>query len=311
MSIEIYAPTLRGEWDRVVRESRNGTFLHLRDYMDYHSERFADLSLIARDASGRIIALLPAHRSGDELRSHGGLTYGGWLMTDRADMIAMMEVWEQMTETLRDLGIKKLIYKPVPHIYHKSPAEEDLYALWRGGGKLATTLVSSVIDLGNILGFDMSARQSVRKAVKTGIKVGESDDWGGFWAMLEARLDSAYSARPVHSLDEIKLLHGRFPENIRLFAATLDGQMIAGSVIYYAGVAAHSQYTASTEQGRKLRAIPLLNSHILDEMPAGVRYYDLGTSNEDGGRYLNEGLIRQKAGFGARTVVYQTYDIEI
>ena len=53
ISIEAYTPALKGAtWDELVQASRNGVFLHLRDYMDYHSDRFTDASLIARDAKG-------------------------------------------------------------------------------------------------------------------------------------------------------------------------------------------------------------------------------------------------------------------
>lgn len=311
MTVEIYKAGIREDWDRVVRESRNGTFLHLRAYMDYHADRFADMSLVARDASGRIVALLPANRRGDILESHGGLTYGGWLMTPRADMLAMMEIWSEATDLLCREGVRQLLYKPVPHVYHKYPAEEDIYALWRAGGQLRSVLASSVIDLASPLGFDMSARQSVRKAARDGVTVGLSDRWSDFWQVLEERLATAHDARPVHSLDEIMLLHSRFPDNIRLFTAEYDGEVIAGAVIYYTDTVAHSQYTGSTEAGRRLRSLPLLYRHIIDTLPAGVRYFDFGTSNEDAGRVLNEGLIRQKASFGARTVAYTTYTIDI
>ncbi len=311
MTVEPYQPHLKPEWDMVVEQSRNGTFLHRRDYMDYHADRFEDMSLIARDDSGRIIAVMPAHRCGDTITSHGGLTYGGWLMTPRADMIAMTEVWKLMTALLADMGIARLIYRPVPHIYHKYPAEEDLYALWRAGGRLERTLVSSVIDLLEPLSFDMSARQSVRKAMRSGVTVRESDDWAGFWQVLEERLATAHGARPVHSLDEILLLRSRFPENIRLFTAEYEGEIVAGSVVYYTDKVAHSQYTGSTEAGRRLRSLPLLYRHIIDTMPEGIRYFDLGTSNEDAGRYLNEGLIRQKASYGARAVAFNSYCIDI
>ena len=61
ISVEIYSPELKARWDEVVRGSRNGTFLHLRDYMDYHSHRFSDMSLVAmRD--GKPLAVLPACR---------------------------------------------------------------------------------------------------------------------------------------------------------------------------------------------------------------------------------------------------------
>ena len=311
MTVEVYNPTLAAEWDRVAGECRNATFLHLRGYMDYHSDRFEDMSLVARDDRGRIIALLPANRRGDVLESHGGLTYGGWLMTPRADMIAMMAVWERMTELLKASGIRQLIYKPVPHIYHKFPAEEDLYAMWRAGGELDNVLVSSVIDMSNILGFDMSARRKVRKAVDAGVKAGLSDDWEGYWQVLEDRLRRAHNTRPVHSLAEMELLHSRFPENIKLYTAVRDDLIVSGVVMYITDTTMHCQYIASSDLGLEINALPLLFLHILSEADPGIRYFDFGTSNEDHGLFLNEGLIRQKASFGSRAVAYMSYKINL
>lgn len=305
-----YNPQLKKVWDNAVAESRNGIFQHLRDYMDYHADRFADCSLLAADAKGRIIAVLPAHASGDEVSSHRGLTFGGWLMTPRADMPAMMEVWAAMSEHYRSRGFRSLYYRPAPHIYHKEPAEEDIYALFRAGGALQAVQVSSVVDNGNPRGFDMASRQSVRKAAAAGVEVGESSDWDGFWQILSDRLQERYNSSPVHSLDEILLLQGRFPEQIRLYTATFEGRILAGVVVYDCGTAVHSQYCASTDEGRSLRALPLLYSRIL-EVYSRHRYFDFGTSNEDGGRILNEGLIRQKCGFGGRAVVYNAYSIQL
>lgn len=306
ITLETYSPDMAAVWNDTVRASRNGTFLHLRGYMDYHSDRFDDCSLLALDAAGRIIAVLPAHYSGDTVASHRGLSYGGWLMTPRADAEAMMEIWSLMVEHYHDLGFRTLVYKPSPHIFHKYPAEEDLYALFRAGGQLESSLISSVVDNAAPLGFDMGARQSVRKAARAGITVGESDDWAGFWAVLTDLLMERHNARPVHTLDEILLLHSRFPDNIRLHTATLEGRIVAGVVIYASDTCAHSQYAATTAEGRSMRALPLLYSQIIEHY-AALRYFDFGTSNEDGGRILNTGLIRQKCGFGARAVVYNTY----
>lgn len=307
MTVEVYNPLLAAEWNRVVAECRNTTFLHRRGYMDYHADRFADMSLIARDDRGRIVALLPANRRGEILQSHGGLTYGGWLMTPRADMPAMMAVWERMTDLLRQNGIKELIYKPVPHIYHKYPAEEDLYALWRSGGELDSVLMSSVIDLNAPLGFDMSARRKVRKAIEAGVIVGLSDDWVGYWKILENRLAKAHNTRPVHSLEEIMLLHSRFPDNIKLYTALYERGVVAGVVMYLTDTTAHCQYIASSDEGLEMNVLPLLFDYIITEVKPKVRYFDFGTSNEAGGQILNEGLIRQKASFGARAVAYTSY----
>lgn len=309
MTIEPYSPAIAAEWDAAVLASRNGTFLHLRGYMDYHADRFADCSLVARDAHGRIVAVLPAHASGDTVASHRGLSYGGWLMTPRADAEAMLGIWSEASAYYAARGYKKLFYKPAPHIYHKYPAEEDLYALFRAGGRLEATLISSVIDNAAPLGFDMAARQSVRKAAKTGIEVAESDRWADYWQVLGQLLHERHNAAPVHSLDEILLLHSRFPANIRLFTATYEGRIVAGVVVYVTDTVAHSQYAATTAEGRSMRALPLLYHHIC-EVFAVKRYFDFGTSNEDAGRVLNTGLIRQKCGFGARAIVYNTYTVD-
>ena len=44
-----------------------------RGYMDYHSDRFIDNSLMFYE-DDKLIALMPASKHGNELRSHGGLT---------------------------------------------------------------------------------------------------------------------------------------------------------------------------------------------------------------------------------------------
>lgn len=310
MTIERYTPALADKWDAAVAATRNGTFLHLRPYMDYHADRFVDCSLIARDDDGKILALLPANAEGDTVASHRGLSFGGWLMTADADAEAMMEIWAAASQFLKDEGFKELIYKPVPHIYHKYPAEEDLYALFRAGGKLESTLISSTIDMQCPLGFDRTAKRYVRAAEKNGVTVGESDCWDEFWAVLRQTLRERHNATPVHTAEEIKLLHSRFPDNIRLYTATIGGDIAAGVVMYISDTVAHCQYIATTQQGRDAKVLPLLFSRIM-ELTAEKRYFDFGTSNEDGGNILNIGLIHQKCTFGARATIQNTYRITL
>ncbi len=312
MKIIPYTPADAPLWDETVRASRNGIFQHLRAYMDYHSDRFADCSIMAADERGRIIAVLPAHSSGDTVSSHRGLTFGGWLMTMRADMNAMTEVWRLMTEHYRERGFRQLFYRPSPSIYHTYPAEEDLYALFRAGGRLEATQVSTVVDLLRPAGLDMTCRQSVRKATRAGIAIDVSDNYAPFWAILESLLRARHDASPVHSLAEIELLRSRFPDNIRLYTATDGAELLAGVVMYNTRTAAHSQYTATTERGRALRVLPALYSRIMDDtLAAGMQWMDFGTSNEDGGRILNTGLIRQKCALGGRAIVYNAWSVPL
>ena len=64
--IKKYSPADRTAWDQFVKTSKNGTFLFERAYMDYHSDRFTDFSLLIF-RKGRLYALLPA--TGLQIRS--------------------------------------------------------------------------------------------------------------------------------------------------------------------------------------------------------------------------------------------------
>lgn len=307
-----YDASMASQWDEFVRRSRNGTFLHQRGYMDYHSDRFTDCSLVAlRD--GKPCALLPANVDGNTLWSHRGLTYGGWIVPlKHFDVTVMVEVMDAAIEWARDNGIKRLVYKPVPHIYHRYPCEEDLYALFRHGAALIETNISTTIDLSCPLPLDRGNKSGANAARKAGIQVGPSDDWEGYWRLLSSLLGERYDTRPVHTLDEILLLQSRFPDAIRLYTATLDGELLAGVVMYLSMPVAHSQYIGASPRGKDLKALTLLFDHLIGECTRqGYRYFDFGISNEDHGRYLNEGLVRQKSRLGGRGIVYNTFEINI
>src|SRR6202035_623782 len=77
MHVAHYSAADGEAWNDFVRASRNGTFLLERAYMDYHSNRFHDASLIVRGHEEEIVAVLPANRTDNVVTSHGGLTYGG------------------------------------------------------------------------------------------------------------------------------------------------------------------------------------------------------------------------------------------
>ncbi len=307
-----YDTSMATVWDEFVSNSRNGTFLHQRGYMDYHSNRFDDCSLIAL-IDGKPCALLPANIDGDTLWSHRGLTYGSWLVPlKHFDATTMVEIMDKACEWMRDHGIKRLVYKAVPHIYHRYPCEEDLYALFRHGANIIETNISTTIDLTCPLPLDRGNKSGANAARKAGITVQPSDDWQGYWQLLSSLLDERYDTRPVHTLDEIRLLQSRFPDNIKLYTATLDGELLAGVVMYLSMPVAHCQYIGASPRGKDSKALTLLFDYLIQESThSGYRYFDFGISNEDHGRYLNEGLVRQKCRLGGRGIVYNTFEINL
>ena len=128
MEIVQYNQDLQNVWDAFIDESKNGTFMLKRGYVEYHSDRFTDFSLMFYD-EGKLVAVLPASLHGDEMRSHGGLTYGGIISDRKMTTKKMLSVLDSLLLYLKENNIKKLIYKRVPSFYHTYPADEDVYAL--------------------------------------------------------------------------------------------------------------------------------------------------------------------------------------
>lgn len=298
-------------WNEFVAQSRNGTFLFNRGYMDYHSDRFQDCSLLVQ-REGQVVALLPANRRDEQLISHGGLSYGGLVTGASMTTPLMLDCFNACLAWMSDAGISKWHYKTVPSIYHSHPAEDDRYALFRAGASLVRRDVLSVLDPGDYPPFQERRRRGARKATNSGLRAIHSDNWAGFWEVLNARLSDRYETRAVHSLSEMSLLAARFPEQIRLYCvAGPSGDVLAGTVIYDTGRVAHAQYIAGCDEGLKAGALDLLFSDLISRYCAKRRWFDFGVSNERQGRYLNVGLIEFKEGFGARAVCHDYYELSV
>lgn len=298
-------------WDQFVKASRNGTFLLLRDYMDYHADRFQDHSLLIY-RQHRIFALLPANRVGEVLHSHQGLTYAGLIMGQHADACSVLQLFQELHAYLYAEGFRKVVYKPIPYIFHRQPSQEDLYALFRlTNARFAARNISSTIDQGNKLRFTESRRSGIRKAQAQGLTISESTDLQPFYDILCQNLHDKYQATPVHSLAELQLLQSRFPQSIRLYTANLAGRILGGALLYIMPPVVHTQYISASSEGKQTGALDLLFDHLINTVYPHIPYFDLGTSNEQGGRVLNESLIFQKIGFGGRGVMFDTYEYDL
>lgn len=308
-----YEEPMAARWNEFVKNSSNATFLHLRGYMDYHSDRFTDCSLLAFDEKHRLVAMLPANISGTTLYSHQGLTYGGWIVGRRHFATGvMLEVWNAAVEWMRSNGVKVLIYKAIPHIYQRYPSDDDIYALFRLGAEIEACQVSSAISLRSPWLPNETVKQQIKTSCSSGVVISESDDYAAFMAMLEQRLDERYNVTPVHSLPEMQLLAGRFRKNISLLLAlTPQGELLAGTILYKTDTVVHTQYIATTELGRSNHAFSAVVAYLIENQCDGCEWLDFGVSCEQGGRVLNDGLNRQKYGLGGRPVAYVAYRLKI
>jgi hypothetical protein len=313
MHIIRYRKELKSEWDQFVANAKNATFLFMRDYMDYHSDRFTDASLMFYKGN-ELRALLPLnHNIADcTADSHGGLTYGGFILSNDSRMGEVTEMMRLTTEWAKEqLHAKKIIYKPTPYIYHLQPSQEDLYALFAIGARLTGRSLSSTIDNKERIAFGQLRRRKAQKAAKEGITYKEDNDYVTYWEILTGLLAESHNCTPTHTVEEIELLHSRFPDKIKLYTAYKAEKMLAGCVVYETKKTAHIQYIASSPEGKEKGALDGLFKYLFENIYNKIEYIDFGISTERRGAYLNEGLLFQKEGFGGRAVTYDIYEISL
>lgn len=318
MKVVQYTNNQAEEWDAFVQRSKNGTFLLERRFMDYHADRFKDCSLMLYNDE-ELVGLFPANwdEESQMVCSHQGLTYGGLIYTTETTEHDVLEMMQSLLIWYMDyLQVKRLLYKPIPYIYSECAAEEDLYALFRAGAHLKTRSVSSVVTTSNPLKMRKLRQRGAQKAIDSGLYIEKmaDEDWDTLQRFMDILTDvllKYHQVKPVHTYEEMRLLMSRFPQQIKLFLVRSEAEIVAGCIVFRTKQVAHIQYIASSEEGRKNGALDLLFRHLINERFKQIPYIDFGISTEHGGQLLNEGLIFQKEGFGARAVCYDTYELEL
>ena len=309
--IRLYQRDDANLWNEFAIQSRMRHFFFQREYMEYHKDRFEDYSLLFFDEKQRLIALLPATKHGGKLVSHGGLTFGGFLVGHRMTASLMLEAMTSLKCFLVEQGFTELIYKCIPYIYTQYPSEEDRYALFRNNAELIRRDISTTILLPNRYAYSKLRRRMVNKGKRHSIHITESKDYILFISMMNSILEKYHGTQAVHTGQELSMLAERFPKNIHLYVGELDGKMEAGTVIFENGDVVHTQYLANSDVGRENGALDCVIDHLIYEVYADRKYFDFGISNEKEGRYLNEGLIAQKEGFGARAIAHDFYRLQL
>lgn len=306
--VQPYAAADRERWNAFLSTAKNRLFMFHRDYMEYHADRFEDHSLLF-SLEDEVLALLPANRRGDALQSHGGLTFGGFLSSSGMKAATMLECFGALREYMRDNGFSRLLYKAIPHIYHDIPAEEDKYALFRNNASVVKVEPTCTIDFSRPPALSRGRKGKISRARREGVAVALSNDIGAYMDLVNEVLAAYHQTTAVHTAGEMALLHARFPENIKLFAAMLDGDMVAGTIVYEYACAVHTQYLAANDRAREIGAMDYLISEVMAHYRESKRFFDFGISTEEAGRHLNEGLMTQKERFGGRVVVHETFEL--
>jgi hypothetical protein len=298
------------DWNAFIGQAKNATFLFHRDFMEYHSDRFEDHSLIVLDGE-KWVAILPVNVVENVVFSHQGLTYGGLVYNEKIKLASIIEIFKSVLSFLNENKIEKLQLKLLPSIYHQKPAEELNYALFVAKAQLIRRDTLSVIDLSQPYSLSKLRKRGVKNGINNSLIIKEVQDFTAFWnEILIPNLALKHQAQPVHSLEEISKLKTFFPENIRQFNVYENGAIVAGTTIFESENVAHCQYISGDEMKNELGGLDLLFQQLISETFKYKRFFDFGISNENQGQKLNNGLSYWKESFGASTIVQDFYEVE-
>lgn len=313
ITIKRYNDDYAGMWNEFIKSASNSLFMFDRGYMDYHRDKFMDNSLLFFNEND-LVALLPMNKKENAFYSHGGLTYGGFIVNEKMKQHTMNDCFNALLQYASNEKITRIVYKEVPHIYHSQPCEFDQYSLFLAKAKILKIEPATVLNLSDPLKMPKGRKAQISRAKRENVEIRECISYQEYREFIELEnhvLSEYHDTKAVHSADEMYLLYNRFPSSIHLFGAFHQERMIAGSIIFEYKNVIHAQYMAANDEARTLGALDLCVATIIERYKSVKQWYDFGISSENNGLMLNEGLISQKEGFGGRTNIYSTWEIQV
>ncbi len=296
-------------WNQFVERAKNATFLFHRSFMEYHSDRFEDASLLVFKDT-KLVGILPANRVEDIVYSHQGLSYGGLVLSNKTKIEDAVGAFKAILKFLENEGVLKLQLKLLPKIYHSQPADEIDYLLFLTKATRTRVDVSATIYNKEALKIQGNRMEGVKKAEKQGLWLDVEQNFNPFWnKILLPNLKKRHGAKPVHSLEEIEALATSFPKNIVQFNVMKDKEIVAGATLFITDSVAHVQYISANEDKQQLGSLDFLFHQLITSTYREKKYFDFGISNENQGKNINKGLQYWKECFGARTIAQEFYEV--
>jgi hypothetical protein len=308
--VEKYTKENRLAWDTFISGAKNATFLFARDFMEYHSDRFTDYSLLVYK-DDLLYAVLPANIVGDKLYSHKGLTYGSLVLSKSAKLLYTFEAFKALLAFLNAKAISTLELRNIPTFYNTMPSDELSYFLFKANATLIKRDALMVIDTSTKIKFQKNRREGINKAKRNGLTIAVDDNFEGFWnEILIPNLQQKHGIAPVHSLEEIQLLAAKFPDHIKQVNVYKDNVIVAGTTLFLTKTTIHPQYVSGNSDKNAFGSLDLAYDYIINHFDSSKRYFDFNISSEENGTALNSGLIFWKESCGARTFVADNYLID-
>ncbi len=323
-NIEIFSEQHEKQWDQfVMQDSLNGTFLHTRNFLNYHKKgKFEDISLEIYKKN-KLVAVCPAclitEKEEKTFFSHLGSTFGGIILNKdiyRAE--DMIELVGTVEEFLKSIGISKIVMKLPPDFFCKAGMSLLEY-VFRYEDYASYVELNSYIDLecdDEIIWqrIDRNKKRNISKCKERKLwfrKLDRDEEIAQFYDLLKINL-SKHGLKPVHSYDEIlEFRHVRLKDETLFYGVGLEEQILAAGMLFVFDSVnvLHAQnlsYNPFVE--REYSPITYLYYKVIMEAKKkGYSKLTWGVSTEDHGRMLNRGLIRNKESFGSGYFLNTTY----
>lgn len=308
MRVLPYQPEHFELWNNFIENSENGNFLFHRNFMKYHKDRFQDSSVMLFDDKDKLVAVFPANVRENVVYSHQGLTYGGLILTDRKHIEKIIAYFYSIVEFFKEQGIEKMIYKPVPNYIANKPCDAEHFIMKILDAQILRVDTSFVTHLNEEVILQERRKRSIKKAMQNkNIKIEIDNNFERYWKeVLEPNLWERYQTKPVHSLEEIQMLHHRFPDKILQANAYLSDKIVSGITLFIFNQTAHCQYISSIDEGRNSGALDWLFYKLIEYFQPTKRYFSMGTSNNDGND-LNLGVSEYKESFDVKIYAHFHY----
>lgn len=301
----------------ILDDLSNGEFIGTLDYLSYHpSGRFIDDSIIVQEPnSGNIKSVVMAASIQDKntIISHPGTTFSGPIFKSNQGVDEINEVLNLLLEYYEN-KYSEIEFRIQPTSYSSQPLEDLTYLLNKKGYNFGYTALANVIHLTDIKKeedilrlYGTSRRNQVRKLIRASNydfqKKDNIDE--KIWENINNNLESRYDTSPTHSFSDITNLQNKFPNHIIPYTTYRnDGEYGASAVVFKFKNVFHTQYLDVNYHLRKdYPNVFLIHNLIKTAIAEGFTMFSFGSSTENGGEAINQGLYNFKKYFGGGRIL--------
>jgi lipid II:glycine glycyltransferase (peptidoglycan interpeptide bridge formation enzyme) len=311
------------EWKEFLRNQYNLFFdFRFNSYNDHFDKKIKwhHLKFKSKDPDKVVAIMIGCEKIIDGKLTYvscDGVSFGGFLWKKKIDLISYFDIIKSFKEYLLKNKFQNCILKNPPFLYNKIPGEETEYALVKSGFSITNDSITNIIDLEDFEFKKISEtkKRSIKKS-SGNIKVKilnhnlDRENFKEYYTILLENRELK-NVNPTHSCEELMYLKNHLGDDIILFAAYVDSKLVAICVLFSINKEIILNFYLAGDDKYKMEGVSeyILFKTIEWSKENGYKYYDIGTSDNDG--RLIEGLFAFKKKFLAHGFLRKTFELNL